>query len=494
MHAPSNEDTSYHVAFDCGNSSFRIMLGTFAEQRFTVEILDQVPNTMLDVDGYLYWDIGAIFNGLKNGLKKAYTKTGRIDTVGVTTWGIDFGLLDGAGKLVANPLCYRNTLGVECLAELSAEELTFNWENSGIQNHPMNSLYQLLGIRKHLGAYLANAERMAFIPDLIIYLFTGTIASERSIASTSQMYNVMTDTYSSELLQHYGMDESFLPPVVRHGTVVGWLSEELQAELGVKRCPFICTPSHDTASAVTAVPTLEKNPLFISSGTWSLIGVELDEPVVSSTVEKYKFANEAGVFSTTTFLKNSTGLYLLQEVKKHLEAKGTELSWARIAEIAKEQGVDVPLFNPNHQEIFSTRDVYGTLSSMLGTDDYRTILASCYLSLGLYYNRVINDIVKVTGMKFETVHVIGGGCRDRYLNQLTADLTGLRVHTGPVEAASIGNLSVQRCFMKEDLTLEEMRKIVIDSTQEEQETYHVDPSNAAALRHKMMEFDTLFAS
>jgi len=492
MHARSNEDTTYHVAFDCGNSSFRIMLGTFTKQRFTVEILDQIPNNMLDVDGYLYWDIGTIFNGLKTGLKKAYAKTGHIDTVGVTTWGIDFGLLDGAGKLVANPLCYRNTLGVECLAELSAEELTFNWENSGIQNHPMNSLYQLLGIRKHLGSYLAQADRMAFIPDLIIYLFTDSIGSERSIASTSQMYNVMSDSYSSEMLEHYGLSESFLPPMVRHGSAVGWLREELQVELGVDRCPFICTPSHDTASAVTAVPTLEDHPLFISSGTWSLIGVELDEPMVSPTVEKYKFANEAGVFSTTTFLKNSTGLYLLQEVKKNLEAKGIDLSWGRIAEIAKDKGIDVPLFNPNHQEIFSTRDVYGTLSAMLGTDDYHTILASCYVSLGLYYDRVINDIVKITGMKFKTVYVIGGGCRDRYLNQLTADLTGLRVHTGPVEAASIGNLSVQRCFLEKDLTLGEIRKIVIDSTLEEQETYHADPLNAVALRCKKLQFDALF--
>lgn len=494
MRAHSNGEATYHVAFDCGNSSYRVMLGTYAQQRFTVEVIDQIPNTMLEVDGYLYWDIQAIFSGLKSGLKKAFEKAGRIDTVGVTTWGIDFGLMDPSGTLVANPLCYRNTLGVERLAELSAEELKFNWENSGIQNHPMNSLYQLLGIRKHLGTYLARANRMLFIPDLIIYLFTGSIASERSIASTSQLFNVMTDAYSPELLKHYGFEESFLPPVARHGTAVGWLSKELQKELGIARCPFICTPSHDTASAVTAVPTLKAQPLFISSGTWSLIGVELDKPILSPAVEEYKFANEAGVFSTTTFLKNSTGLYLLQEIKKQLEGSGTTLSWTKISEIAQEQGIDVPVFNPNHPEIFSTRDMYETLSSMVGTDDYRVILASCYVSLALYYRHVIADIARITGMKFDTVFVIGGGCRDRYLNQLTADLTGLRVHAGPVEAASIGNLSVQRCFLEENLSLGQMRKIVIDSTLEEQETFQPNPANMEVFNKKIVQSESLFTS
>jgi len=464
------------------------MLGTYDGERFAVEAIDQVPNNLIQTDGYLYWDIRSIFAGLKKGLKKAYEKTGRIDTIGVTTWGIDFGLLNSEGRLVADPLCYRNTLGVERLAELNEDELKFNWENSGIQNHPMNSLYQLLGIRKHLPDYLVPAERMLFIPDLIIYLFTNSIFSERSIASTSQLFNVMTDSYSENILRRYDIDPAFVPPLSHHGTAVGWLREELQQELGLTHIPFICTPSHDTASAVTAVPTTDDMPLFISSGTWSLIGVELEKPIVSPVVESYRFANEAGVFATTTFLKNSTGLYLLQEMKKYIESQGTPISWDRISEIAKERGLDVPVFNPNDAEIFSTRDMYGTLSKMSGTADINTILASCYVSLALCYRQVIEDISTITGKSFERVFVIGGGCRDRYLNQLTADLTGLIVQTGPVEAASIGNLSVQRCYLEKTLTLKDLRRIIIDSTRDERETFYAGKVDKDLLRRKAQEF------
>lgn len=468
---PTSHNPTYHVAFDCGNSSFRIMLGTYCDGRFAVEVIDQIPNNLLVENGYLYWDIQAIFTGLKLGLKKAYTRCGRIDTVGVTTWGIDFGLLDSQGTLVANPLCYRNTLGVESLQNLSIEEQAFNWTHSGIQNHPMNSLYQLLGIRAHLSQNLSKAVRMLFIPDLLIYLFTGEMATERSIASTSQLYDVMSDTYSDAILDYFSVQKALLPKLVGHGECVGYLSESLQQELGLPACPFICTPSHDTASAVTAMPTLEKNQLFISSGTWSLIGAELDKPILSKESERFHFANEAGVLSTTTFLKNSTGLYLLQEMKKYLHSIGKPLSWDEISQKARERGLDIPVFDPNHAEIFSTRDMYGTLCNLVGSSDYQTILASCYLSLVLCYQKTIEEISLVTGKHYTRVHVIGGGCRDAYLNQLTADMTRLEVCTGPVEAASIGNLSVQRRFMNNQVSLQDLRQTVMDSTGDEREVF-----------------------
>jgi rhamnulokinase len=488
MHARNEAGTTYHVAFDCGNSSFRIMLGTYSGGRFSVEVIDQVPNNPIDSGGYLYWDIGAIFAGLKEGLKKAHDAVGRIDTVGVTTWGIDFGLLDETGSLVANPLCYRNTLGVERLAALSPEELVFNWEHSGIQNHPMNSLYQLLGIRGRLPEYMGKARRMLFIPDLLIYMFTGAAMSERSIASTSQMYDVSRDGYSREILGKYGIDPAFLPPIARHGSLVGWLRDDICRELGIERCPFVCTPSHDTASAVAALPTLDDGQLFISSGTWSLIGAELPAPLLSERAERSKFANEAGVFDTITFLKNSTGLYLLQDMKKHLESLGMRPSWEEISETAKRKGPDVPVFNPNHPEIFSTRDMYGTLSRLVGDGDYRTILASCYVSLALCYRQAVEDIRAATGRCYDKLFVIGGGCRDRYLNQLTSDLTGLAVRTGPIEAASIGNLSVQRRLLDEGLTLKEMRRIVIDSTSGERKAIDPMPIDADLLRRKAREY------
>jgi rhamnulokinase len=485
---PTYKEPTYHVAFDCGNSSFRIMLGTYSEGIFQVEAIDQIPNNLIESDGYLYWDIQAIFTGLKTGLKKAFDRCGRIDTVGVTTWGIDFGLVDSQGLLIADPLCYRNTLGVETLQALTIEELRFNWEHSGIQNHPMNSLYQLLGIRKYIPYNLSQAERLLFIPDLLIYMFTGEMASERSIASTSQMYDVNQDAYSDGILDYFSFHRSLLPTIAEHGECVGYLRTELQLELGMTACPFICTPSHDTASAVAAMPTLESSQLFISSGTWSLIGVELEAPIISPKVERFRFANEAGVFKTITFLKNSTGLYLLQEMKRHLKAVGTPLSWDEISVIARERGLAVPVFDPNHPDIFTTRDMYSTLSQLIGDTDYRTILASCYVSLVLCYQKTLEEISQVTGKVYSRIFVIGGGCRDSYLNQLTADITRREVHTGPVEAASIGNLSVQRRFLIKDLTLRDLRQVVIDSTEAERECFIPNSIDAGLLNRKIMEY------
>jgi sugar (pentulose or hexulose) kinase len=490
---PTSHNVTYHVAFDCGNSSFRIMLGTYMDGKFIVEVIDQIPNNLLIENGYLYWDIQTIFSGLKLGLKKAYSRCGRIDSVGVTTWGIDFGLLDSKGSLVANPLCYRNTLGVESLQNLSADEQRFNWTHSGIQNHPMNSLYQLLGIRAHLPEHFGKAARLLFIPDLIIYLFTGEMATERSIASTSQIYDVLNGSYSDEILDYFSLDKALLPKIVGHGDCVGFLSEHLQRELEMPACPFICTPSHDTASAVAAMPTLEKNQLFISSGTWSLIGAELDAPILSGEAERFHFANEAGVFSTTTFLKNSTGLYLLQEMKKYLQSVGNPLSWDEISKTARERGLDIPVFDPNHPDIFSTRNMYETLCGLVGERDYRTIIASCYLSLVLCYQKTIEEISLVTERDYARIHVIGGGCRDTYLNQLTADITRMEVCTGPVEAASIGNLSVQRRFLQGQVSLQELRQAVIDSTGGEREIFVPAMVDGPLIYKKIQEYRALFS-
>ncbi len=488
MSVPKRTEKSYHVAFDCGNSSFRTVLGIYDGESLKVEVIDQIPNDPVEVGGYLHWDIIRIFSGLKAGLQKAHARTGRIDTVGVTTWGIDFALLDEHDELVADPLCYRNTLGVEVLDGLDEQQRLFNWEHSGIQNHPMNSLYQLLGIRDKLPARYRAARSLLFIPDLLIFLFTGVKATERSIASTSQLYNVMKDSYSDEILERYDISPGLLSPIVEHGKCVGVLTESLAQELGVNPCPFICTPSHDTASAVTAMPSTEADQLFISSGTWSLVGAELTYPIISPSAADCRFANEAGVHDTTTLLKNSTGLYLLQEMKKYLKSSGLHMSWDEISDAAKSKGMDVPLIDPNHPEIFSTRDMFATLSRLTGSDDYEILLASCYVSLALCYQKTIEDLQQVTLKEFSEIYIIGGGCRDAYVNQLTADITGRRVHTGPVEAASIGNLALQLTYLDPSLSLTDIREVVIRSTGQERDLYLPNRIDQDLLKRKLSEF------
>ena len=466
----------------------RIVLGIYDTHSFTVEIIDQISNDPVDHDGYLHWDIQRIFEGLKQGLQKAYRRYGKIDTVGVTTWGIDFGMLDEQGELIADPLCYRNTLGSSVLTALSPQQLLLNWEHNGIQNHPMNSLYQLLGIREKLPERFEKTHDVLFIPDLLIYLFTGEKKTERSIVSTSQMYTAIEDGYSDKIFEEYDIPQSWMPPIEKHGKCIGWLKSELAEELNIAPCPFICTPSHDTASAVTAMPTDKHDQLFISSGTWSLIGAELTYPIISPSVENYRFANEAGVLGTTTLLKNSTGLYLLQEMKKYCEEEGHHMSWDEISQIAESSGMNVPVFDPNHSEIFSTRNMYQTLSRLTKTPDWKVLLASCYLSLTLCYQKAINELQQVTVKKFDEIFIIGGGTRDEYLNQLTADITGLPVHVGPIEAASIGNLASQLLYMYPEMNLDSIRQAVINSTNDERRSYAPQEKDNELIRLKIDEY------
>lgn len=453
---------SYHVSFDCGNSSFRVMLGSFVDDRLIVEIIDQVPHDPILVHGRLYWDILKIFDGLKKGLKRVYERTGRIDTIGVTTWGIDFGILSHQGNLMANPLCYRNTLGVEAYNQLDEEISLQNWAATGIQNHPMNSVYQIEGIREKLPEYFAQADRLLFIPDLLIYLFTGEQATERSIASTSQLYDMRHERFSHEMMVRYDLSDTLFAPLVPHGAFIGMLKDDICSELHIPACPCISTPSHDTASAVVAVPEMG-DVLFLSSGTWSLIGAELDAPLITQSAYLNGFTNEAGAFQTITFLKNATGLYLLQQIKKNLLAQGTHLSWDDINQIAKDYSGNVILYDSNCAELFSAQDVVGVIAGLIGDDSYEAIITSTYHSLAACYGKAIKAIREITGKDYEALHIIGGGSQDRYLNQLTADRIGLPVIAGPVEAASIGNICVQRNFLDSSFGLKSIRRLITRS-------------------------------
>ena len=454
---------TYHVAFDCGNSSFRVLLGTFENDNLAVDVIEQVSNDPIRINGYLYWDILRIFDGLKKGLKKAYDKTGCIDTVGITTWGIDFGIFSKNDILLSNPLCYRNTFGVDSYNSHSEEQKDDNWKDTGIQNHPMNSLYQMEGIRKKMPEVWENADTVLFIPDMLNYLFTGSKYTERSIASTSQLFDVRENNYSKSVLERYDLSSSLFPEIMRHGDAVGMLKKEICKELNINnQIPFICTPSHDTASAVVAVPG-SGNQFFLSSGTWSLIGVELDTPVINDDSYRAGFTNEAGVFNTITYLKNATGLYLLQQIKKDLAKKSCVLSWEELMRMAMDNKDKAVIYDTNCDVLFSTDNVVGAISEFTGSSAPEVILSSTYKSLAECYRINIEKIKEVTGKDMTVLHVIGGGSRDNYLNQLTANALGMKVIAGPIEAASIGNICIQKCYTDKGWNLDKIRSVVRES-------------------------------
>ena len=484
------------VGFDCGNSSIRVMLGQYDGNTINMHAVHQVENQEIEVNGLYYWDILNIFKELKTGLQKAYNECEHIDSVGICTWGIDFGLLDSSGHLMGNPLCYRNTLGQQSLSELDEEQKEHVFGKTGILNNRINSLYQLLGLRKNFPERFAASKKCLLIPDLLTYMFTGKMATEVSIASTTQLMNMVKKEYAREILDMFRLDPGMFMPTANHGEIFGFLNDSLAKSLKINKFPFICVPSHDTASAVTAVPSEEKDFLFISSGTWSLIGTELEAPIINKTVYESEFTNEGGVFGSITLLKNSTGMFILQKIKRELKAQGKNYTWDELEQISLKPSEATPLINPNDDDFFNPESMiqaildYFKRTKQENDGSISTIISSVYKSLSLSYCSTLDQIRNVTGRQYSTIHIIGGGSRNNHLNQLTADFSGKTVLAGPEEAASLGNIGVQLKYFDEKLTLSGIREIVKKSV----EIKRFTPGNgldANEIRNELLKFKAL---
>lgn len=462
------------VGFDCGNSSIRTVLGICNSDTINIEVIHQVPNNTVRVNGYDYWDILYIFNQMQQGLKKAVeTAGGKVDSAGISTWGIDFGMFGSSLQLLGNPLCYRNELGNLGMQTLDKKKQRRMFDLSGIQNHPMNTVYQLAGIRDQLPEYYAALNKVMLTPDLLNMLFTGEWNGETSIASTTQLMNMKTGTWDDELFKTAGIKKDIMPPLVSHGNVRGILLKEIAEQLDIPQIPFIAVPSHDTAAAVVSVPAGKEPFAFISSGTWSLIGTELQSPIINNTVYECKLANEGGACNTITLLKNSAGMHILQNIKHELEIReNREWSWDRIVDmsmhgshIAGDTGI--PLFDPNHADLYHPESMICTLEKLTGTRNLSVILAGVYSSLACNYRKTIADIEKIADRVFPVIHIIGGGSRNTLLNQLTADVTGKTVIAGPAEATSLGTVAVQLLYHYPDFDLQKIRDSIAGSVRPE---------------------------
>lgn len=452
------------VGFDCGNSSVRTVIGRYDGNEIQMEVVNQVPNRAITVNGVNYWDILNVFYEMQNGLKKAVDKYGRIDSAGISTWGIDFGFLGESGHLLGNPLCYRNEFGVKGIESVDDATKKKLFDLSGIQNHPMNSMYQLMGIKKMLPEYYRNAKDVLFIPDLLNYLFTGEKGTENTIASTSQLLDMRTQDYGEEIFKISGIDRNLFHPVVPHGQERGWIMKSLAEILEIDSLPFISIPSHDTASAVVSVPAEDDQFIFISSGTWSLIGTELKQPIINDTVFDMSFANEGGAVNTITLLKNSAGMHILQNVKWEMEAKkGSEYTWEEIIALSEKAGLAVSPYDPNSTKLFNPVKMIDTITELSGEKEIENILASSYISLACSYREAIENLESLSGATFGSIHIIGGGSRNAYLNQLTADITRKKVIAGPEEATSLGAVAMQVLYHDPSHDLASLRSILARS-------------------------------
>lgn len=464
------------VAFDCGNSSFRVVLGSYDGNKVITEVISQVPNYMVKVHGYFYWDILMIYHKLLEGLKKAVEKAGTVDSIGICTWGVDFGLFDRQGLMVQNPLSYRNEIGARMLHETPLDIRERLYRHTGVLCDKINSVYMIKGMMEKMPEAYARGDRLLMIPDILNYMFTGHMLNEPSELSTTQLMDAKTRSLSREALADAGISEEVFAPIGVHGTKVGMIHQEIKDALGVSYdIPVICVPSHDTAAAVLAIPAKEDEFLFISSGTWALIGMELGEPVVGEDVKKRCLTNEVGAFDKITLLRNSAGMFLIQRLRDEYEREHGPVDWESLNALGDEYKGTVPLFDVNDQRFFNPVHMgeeiwkyFRQTGQADGDKDWNAIICSFQHSMAMSFAVTIKDLEEVSGKKRDTVYMVGGGSKNIRLCQMTADAAGKRVVTGGKESTSLGNLGAQIKYFEPEKTVRDLRKVMgnsIESTE-----------------------------
>lgn len=459
------------LAFDFGASSGRAIIGCFDGDKITLEEVHRFSNDPVSVGGTVYWDVLRLFYEIKQGIIKAKI-AGGFDSIGIDTWGVDFGLIDSEGKLMENPVHYRDarTVGLvdEAFKTMPKEKL---YGITGIQFMELNTLFQLISLKKYRPWMLERADKMLFMPDLFGYMLTGKMCAEYSIASTSQLIDLDKKTWSKEILDAFGIKESVFAPLVQPGTVLGELSKEVCEECGVDPVPVISVCSHDTQSAITSVPCEDGEFAFLSSGTWSLFGTELDKPIVNETSMNINITNEGGFDGSTGFLKNIIGLWLIQESRRQWKREGKEYSYADLEKLALAAepfkcfiDPDAPEFVP-HGNIPERVREFCRKTGQYVPETVGEIMRCIYESLAMKYRLTFEKLRECTERDYPVIHVIGGGTKDGLLCQMTANSCDRTVKAGPIEATVMGNVAVQLMSDGSVKNIGQARKIVADSSE-----------------------------
>ena len=444
-------DTEHRfLAFDCGATSGRAILATFAGGRFTMEEVYRFPNGILELGGKYYWDVYAIYSHMMECLRKLGGRGVKPDSIGIDTWGVDFGLLAADGTLLSLPRAYRDpyTVGVpeKVFATVPKEEL---YARTGIQIMDFNSIFQLCAQRDEGFAPLTHASELLFMPDLLSYLLTGGKVCEYTIASTSGMLDPRRRDYDRELLSRLGLRSNILLPIVPSGSVIGTLRSSIATETGLGEVPVIAVAGHDTASAIAAVPATDERFAYLSSGTWSLMGIETPAPVMNAESARCNFTNEGGIDGTTRFLKNITGMWLLEQCRKAWSRQGRNYSYPELTAMAQASLSFPSTVDPDDPRLANPADMLSAIGACLTETGQRVPendgeMVSCiYRSLAKKYREVIGLLRGFAPFPIERLHVIGGGSANDLMSRLTAEATGLPVVTGPTEATAIGNIMIQ---------------------------------------------------
>ncbi len=439
------------LAFDIGATSGRAVLIRFTDGEFKMEEIHRFSNGVMKLQGRYYWDIYHIYNELIQALIYCGEKQIKLTSIGIDTWGVDVGFIGKDGTLLGLPRAYRDPFTVGTPESFFEEKMSRMdlYKRTGIQVMNFNTLYQLYQEKKEHFSLLENADKALFIPDLLSYLLTGKVVCEYTDASTSQMVNPYTQKMDEDLLQRIGVKPDLFEEVVAPGTTVGYLSDEIVQETGVDKVPVIAVAGHDTASAVAAVPSLDKNFAYLSSGTWSLMGIESEHPIISEQSFAENFTNEGGIDGTIRFLKNIAGMWLLERCREEWKKAGVNYSYDELVELTKKEEMFRSLVDPNDDSFYNPENMQEAICAYCrktNQPEPRSVgqfVRCIYDSLALCYRKVLNLLKDMSPYSINQLFIIGGGSKNDYLNQLISNVIKLPVVAGPSEATAIGNGLIQ---------------------------------------------------
>jgi len=458
------------IAFDLGASNGRAILGQFDGERITMQELHRFENNYVEMNGVYYWDTPYLYNQLKQGLL-AFRQGGygELDSFGIDTWGVDYGLLDKNGHLIGVPRSYRLGTQTDINAvkeKIPAEEL---YARSGIDtNLTFNTLYQLYRRKREGDAALEAADTLLLTPDLLGYFLTGEKGSEYTIATTTQLYNPTTKDWDWETIRELGLPEHIFTKIDKTGTIRGHLRQELCEEIGLNPAAFVAVGSHDTASAVAAIPG-KGSFAFCSSGTWSLFGAEMDRPVLTPEAAAMGFSNEGTIQGSYRPLRNIIGMWIIQECRRDWIKNGINISWDEVVREAEKAEPLRSIIDPDAAEFYAGGNMEKKIQDFCRRTNQpvpETIgqVARCiYESLALKYRNALEGLEKMKGQRIDSLNIVGGPINNRFLDQLIADSLDRQVVTGPIEGAAMGNLLTQAMALGDIANLDELRQVVRNS-------------------------------
>lgn len=459
------------LAYDFGASSGRAMLGSYDGKTINIEEIHRFSNDPVYLHDTLYWDILRLFHEMKTGLIEA-RKAGHSDikSIGIDTWGVDFGLIDEKGRLLENPIHYRDKRTDGLMEEVWEKVGKKNlYDRTGTQFMQFNTIYQLYSIAKNRPELFERTDKLLFMPDLLSYFLTGNKVAEFSMASTTQMLNSKTGDWDYELLDKLGIPSGILEKVVDSATVIGRLTEQVCYETGLKPITVTAVAGHDTGSAMIAAPADTDLFAFLSSGTWSLLGSELSEPVVNDLTYKYEYSNEGGINRTARLIKNIMGLWIYQECRRQWNKEGDPVSFDELEMSARKAKPFACLIDVDHQDFYHPGEMpERVVDYCRRTGQYvpqnRAEIVRCIMeSLALKYRYVFDGLCKIVGSRIPKLHMVGGGCKNTMISQFTANALGTEVTAGPIEATAIGNIAAQLIALGEIKDLRQARAVIKSS-------------------------------